>query len=79
VLAYAEDHAVELICMGASGTGFGMRALFGSNADRVLRQAPCPILIARPLKPTVAAPVIEPLRRETRSAFAAEPPGGIEK
>jgi hypothetical protein len=28
-----------------------MRALFGSNTDRVLRQAPCPALIARPLKP----------------------------
>jgi nucleotide-binding universal stress UspA family protein len=58
VLSYAEDQDIELICMGASGTGFGMRALFGSNADRVLRQAPCPILIARPLKPTVAIPVV---------------------
>jgi len=26
----------------AIGAGFGMRALFGSNVDRVLRQAPCP-------------------------------------
>ena len=51
VLAYAEEQNIDLICMGASGTGFGMRALFGSNADRVLRQAPCPVLIARPLKP----------------------------
>jgi nucleotide-binding universal stress UspA family protein len=51
VLALAEENEVDLICMGASGTGFGMRALFGSNADRVLRQAPCPVLIARPLKP----------------------------
>jgi len=31
-----------------------MRALFGSNVDRVLRQAPCPVLVARPLKPSVA-------------------------
>jgi len=51
VLAYAEEQGIDLICMGASGTGFGMRALFGSNSDRVLRQAPCPILIARPLRP----------------------------
>jgi nucleotide-binding universal stress UspA family protein len=57
VLAYAEEHSAELICMGASGTGFGMRALFGSNVDRVLRQAPCPILIARPLRPTIAVAV----------------------
>jgi hypothetical protein len=37
--------------MGVHGAGFAMRALFGSNTDRVLRQAPCPALIARPLKP----------------------------
>jgi nucleotide-binding universal stress UspA family protein len=54
VLDYAEDQNIDLICMGASGTGFGMHALFGSNADRVLRQAPCPVLIARPLKPRLA-------------------------
>ena len=55
VLSYAEEQNVDLICMGASGTGFGMRALFGSNADRVLRQASCPVLIARPLRPAIAA------------------------
>lgn len=54
VLSYAEDQAIDLICMGASGSGFGMQALFGSNADRVLRQSPCPVLIARPLKPALA-------------------------
>jgi len=53
VLAYADEHKVDIICMGASGTGFGMRALFGSNADRVLRQASCPVLITRPLRPAV--------------------------
>ena len=55
VLSYAEEQNIDLICMGASGTGFGMHALFGSNADRVLRQAPCPVLIARPLRPALAA------------------------
>jgi nucleotide-binding universal stress UspA family protein len=58
VLTYAEEQNIDLICMGASGTGFGMRALFGSNADRVLRQAPCPVLIARPLRPMVVAPAV---------------------
>jgi nucleotide-binding universal stress UspA family protein len=53
VLSYADEQNIDLICMGASGTGFGMRALFGSNSDRVLRQAPCPILITRPLKPAI--------------------------
>ena len=55
ILAYAEEQDIDLICMGASGTGFGMRASFGSNADRVLRQAPCPVFIARPLRPMVAS------------------------
>jgi nucleotide-binding universal stress UspA family protein len=52
VLNYAEKNAIDLISIGAHGAGFGMRALFGSNVDRVLRQAPCPVLVGRPLKPT---------------------------
>jgi nucleotide-binding universal stress UspA family protein len=51
ILTYAEEKEIDLICMGVHGAGFAMRALFGSNTDRVLRQAPCPVLIARPLKP----------------------------
>lgn len=51
ILSYAAENDVDLICMGVHGAGFGMRALFGSNVDRVLRQAPCPTFIARPLKP----------------------------
>lgn len=50
ILNYAEKNAIDLISIGAHGAGFGMRALFGSNVDRVLRQAPCPVLVARPLK-----------------------------
>jgi len=53
LLAYAEEQDVDLICMGASGSGFGLNALFGSNADRVIRQARCPVIVARPLKPTM--------------------------
>jgi nucleotide-binding universal stress UspA family protein len=52
ILSYAEEKEIDLICMGVHGAGFAMRALFGSNTDRVLRQAPCPVLIARPLKPS---------------------------
>jgi nucleotide-binding universal stress UspA family protein len=51
ILDYAEKNEIELISVGAHGAGFGMRALFGSNVDRVLRQARCPVLVARPLKP----------------------------
>ena len=54
ILNYAEKNAIDLISVGAHGAEFGMRALFGSNVDRVLRQAPCPVLVARPLKPQPA-------------------------
>jgi nucleotide-binding universal stress UspA family protein len=53
ILNYAEKHSIDLISLGAHGAGFGMRTLFGSNVDRVLRQAPCPVLVARPLKPAM--------------------------
>ena len=54
ILNYAEKNKIDLICLGAHGAGFGMRALFGSNVDRVLRQAPCPVLVTRPLKPAMS-------------------------
>jgi nucleotide-binding universal stress UspA family protein len=55
ILNYAEKNNIDLICLGAHGAGFGMRALFGSNVDRVLRQAPCPVLVTRPLKPSMSS------------------------
>jgi nucleotide-binding universal stress UspA family protein len=51
ILAYSRENKIDLICIGASGAGFGLWALFGSNTDRILRQAACPVLIARPLRP----------------------------
>ena len=51
ILNYAERNEIDLISVGAHGAGYGMRALFGSNVDRVLRQALCPVLVARPLRP----------------------------
>ncbi|HEX6731108.1 MAG TPA: universal stress protein, partial [Pyrinomonadaceae bacterium] len=50
VLAYAKAQAIDLICMGASGSDWKLSKLFGSNVDRVLRQAPCPVLVARPTR-----------------------------
>lgn len=54
ILNYADKHDIDLISLGAHGAGFGLRTLFGSNVDRVLRQALCPVLVARPLKPAIA-------------------------
>lgn len=59
ILNYAERNQIDLICIGAHGAGFGMLTLFGSNVDRVLRQAPCPVLVARPLRHTQAPFVAE--------------------
>jgi nucleotide-binding universal stress UspA family protein len=59
VLSYARENEIDLICMGAHGTGFGIQTLFGSNVDRVIRQSPCPTLVARPLRPVASAPLKE--------------------
>jgi nucleotide-binding universal stress UspA family protein len=54
VLAYAREHETDLVCMGALGRDFGLETLFGSNVDRVLRQAHYPVLVARPLMPSAS-------------------------
>lgn len=53
ILAYAKEHEIDLICIGASGIGF-IDKIFGSTVDRVLRHAPCPVLVSRPMKKAAA-------------------------
>jgi len=48
IVSYAVEHEIDLICIGAHGQGFRLGRLLGSNADRVLRESPCPVLVARP-------------------------------
>lgn len=50
IVEYATEHKIDLICMGASGNGFSLERMLGSTTDRVLRHAPCPVLVSRPLK-----------------------------
>ena len=45
ILSYAKEHEIDLICMGVSGSDWTIGTLLGSNVDRVLREAPCPVLI----------------------------------
>jgi nucleotide-binding universal stress UspA family protein len=71
ILNYAETNEIDLISVGAHGAGFGMRALFGSNVDRVLRQAPCPVLVARPLRPVVTLTNQEPISPAVRRAVVS--------
>ena len=50
IFSYAVEHEIDLICIGAQGNEFQLGALFGSTADRILRQSPCPVLVVRSLK-----------------------------
>jgi nucleotide-binding universal stress UspA family protein len=72
ILTYAENNQIDLICIGAHGAGFGMRTLFGSNVDRVLRQAPCPVLVARPLKPVMSSEHLRPHPAKLGSKFVSD-------
>jgi len=71
IIHYAQRNEIDLVCLGAQGAGFGLLTLFGSNVDRVLRQAPCPVLVARPLR-HIRKSAAEVLEREVRtnSGFA---------
>ncbi|WP_121823078.1 universal stress protein [Halostella salina] len=44
VLAYAEDHGIDLIAMGTAGRTGLKRVLLGSTAERTLRHAEVPVL-----------------------------------
>lgn len=45
IVRYAEQHRADVIVMGSHGHGVVHRFLLGSVAERVLRQAPCAVMI----------------------------------
>lgn len=45
ILNYAREREIDLICLGASGSDWMLNKVLGSNVDRVLREAPCPVLV----------------------------------
>jgi nucleotide-binding universal stress UspA family protein len=47
ICAYAAEHHVSMIVMGAHGWGTFKRLLVGSVSTRVLHEAPCPVLVVR--------------------------------
>jgi nucleotide-binding universal stress UspA family protein len=48
IVKYAQDNAIDLICIATHGrSGLG-RFVFGSVADRVLRESGLPILVVKP-------------------------------
>lgn len=47
ILAFAAREAVDLIVLGTHGRGAIGKALIGSVADHVIRQAECPVMVVR--------------------------------
>ena len=48
ILKAAEDEHVDLVLLGCSGVSAVARFFLGSVTERVMRHAPCPVLVARP-------------------------------
>jgi nucleotide-binding universal stress UspA family protein len=53
IVRYASERGVDVIVLGTHGRGPVRRAFLGSVAERVVREAPCPVLIVRPAAPAV--------------------------
>jgi len=47
ILKYADDIDAELIVMGSHGRSDGLGLMLGSASQRVVDNAPCPVLVAR--------------------------------
>ena len=47
IVAYAADHAIDLIVVATHGRTGIRHALLGSDAERIVREAPCPVLTVR--------------------------------
>ena len=47
IIAAAADGAADLIVMATHGRGEVHRRLVGSVADKVIRLAPCPVLVVK--------------------------------
>jgi nucleotide-binding universal stress UspA family protein len=54
IVRYANEHAADVIVLGSHGQGLVKRYMLGSVAERVIRQAGCPVLVVphRTLRPT---------------------------
>jgi nucleotide-binding universal stress UspA family protein len=51
ILRVAEETGADLVVLGAHVQGGLGRLFLGSTADRVVRQAPCPVLVVRETRP----------------------------
>jgi len=47
IMRYVSDRDIDLVVMGSHGRSGVARAVMGSVAETVVRQAPCPVLVVR--------------------------------
>ena len=58
IVRYAEQHRADVVVLGSHGHGLVRRFLLGSVADKMVRQAPCAVLVVahRTLRHQAATP-----------------------
>jgi nucleotide-binding universal stress UspA family protein len=60
IVTLAQELEADLIVVGSHGAHGVARWLMGSVAERVVRQAPCPVMVVPPPAERVQVPTIEP-------------------
>ena len=50
ILAYIDDHQIDMVVMGTHGRKGIDRVIFGSVAERVIKTSPVPVLVVNPYK-----------------------------
>lgn len=75
ILRYAQENDVDLIVMSSHGRSGLNRWVYGSVAERVMSQAPCPTLIINSRIPTTQAPekILVPLDGSELAERALQP------
>jgi len=70
IVDYAEENHIDLIVMGTHGRGGADRLLAGSVAERVVREAPCPVLTVRGEGTLAVRRIVVPIDFSDRSKEA---------
>jgi nucleotide-binding universal stress UspA family protein len=47
IIRYAKENRIDLLVLASHGLGGLEHVLFGSTAERVLRESPCPVLVIK--------------------------------
>ncbi|HCR48597.1 MAG TPA: hypothetical protein DIW24_03135 [Bacteroidetes bacterium] len=75
LIRYTEEQQIDLVVMGTHGRKGFNRLLMGSVAEKVVREAPCPVLTIRPdknlVKPALIRRIVVPtdLSKHAKMAF----------